>query len=1311
MKAWRALAYCVNKLWLLLAILLVTAALLLSAVRLSLPYLDHYRTDIELFIQEHYGQEVTIGALNARWTHFGPALVLEEMALVTDESLPFELELGEVQVVLSFWQSLAARQLVFEEFELDDVVVDIYAQKRQTGNLPIIRALENLLLNQLEHFEVRNSTLNLHTADGRERTIHIEGLRWLNRSGMRQATGRFSVPDVTANHLNFIAEFDSKSEHALTGNLYVEASRLDISPWIAQLTSTADIVRAEFNLRGWIEFENARFIHGQVHFDKNHLEWQRGTDTHTLSTSATTWLLTPQEGGWLMNSEPLQVTIDGQAWPIAAVAWEYQDGQHLWNLDTLEIRNFGPVWSLFGSPGEEVRQWSSGLQPQGHIEAFKVRLSPQREWQFYVQANDLSWQHHRGIPGVSGLSFEFWSDAQRGRFEIKGEDVSLLFPSTFKQAQELSRLEWSGYWERDASGWSLRIPNARISLPQFDLIQDFRLAGGEGKTPTVEWAVGTSSRNMPALNALAYLPLQLGDKLNGYLRQAINEGVLDELSMVWRGSLVDFPYKAGEGVFQAKAALTNLNFSFRTDWLPLEADRAVVYYQNETLRINAAQASIGGVAARNVQVRLPELLSAERWMHVSAEVAGNAAAAQQVFAHSSLKDSVGAALEQVVAHGDISGQFQLSVPFFDGADTQLEASVSLMPQRIHFAAINTDLENVSGLLRIRNGGLSFQPETAEWHGIPLTLAVTGTPTEQGYQVAADVRGEWGMTAVADAFPAAPVLQHMSGEIATTATFEMNLHKETGFDYLWDMRTNLTGVESKLPEPFHKQPGEIWFWQTQLAGDNEGLRLTTGIENVVSLEGRLTLGEKGFHAAQVRVGPVPEKPLPEQGLALHVKSEQVDIAQWLTLFNRWEETVEALPAADTPSTSLLSYLPESSQFTADIATLNAWTQRFHTVDVDLTKQDSHWFGQLNADETRMTLDYAEHSDAIRVNADFLELSAFTSEQDDAANEEKPIVPERGLVESNWLARIPAIEMTCRICRYDGKDLGRVTFGLDGRFEGEQLRHLRLLKSGTRLDLKGGWTVQNERVASHIEGEFNTSNISALLLGWGTNSVVQDSAVNVKGSLGWSGSLVELNRETLNGNLTYTLGAGYLRDVNDGGARLLSVLSLESILRKLTLDFRDIFARGMFYSSFGGTLDIHQGTVSTSDTEMIGAAGDLTVAGTTDLVTEALDYQLSFTPKVTSSLPVLLAWMINPPSGLAALVIDRVLHEAKVISRLEYQVSGTVSAPVVTEVKRDAKNVELPEEELRKLEETLEQPEPDETQGLPETMDEEQEHGNG
>lgn len=1314
MIVWRGLLYVVNKLWLVLAILLVALALLLSAARMALPHLENYRLSIEQTILKQYGQEVKIGALNAKWTHQGPTLVLEKVTLATDKNVPFALELGEIQVALSFWHTVWNRQLVFEEFVLNDLVVDLYQQENNSQDFPLIDALEKLLLQQLEHFEIKNSTLNFYTLDGRMSTIRIEGLRWLNRDGTRQATGRFSIPDVTANHLNFIAEFDSKSARAVTGSLYVEASRLDISPWLTQFIQTADLDRAEFNLRGWVDFDQMQFVSGQVDFGTNHFAWRHDESAHSLTTNPTRWLLTPQEQGWLMNSEPLTVHLDEQTWQIAEVAWEYKAGEHLWNLAELELGDFGPVWSLFGSPGEEVRAWSAGLQPSGHITAFKTKLTAAHEWQFYVAARDLSWQPYRGIPGISGLGFEFWSTAERGRFELAGHEVFLESPSTFSAPQILTELRWLGFWERDQEGWSLRLPNAQFNLPKAELIQDFRVSGGKNKEPIVEWSVGTVSHGMLALDTLALLPLQVGEELAQYLHEAIQAGVLDELSMAWRGSLANFPYRAGEGIFQAQAILSDLNFQFQPDWLPLTTAQAVLHYDNETLTISAVEAQIGAVTATQVQAQLPDLLSSQRWLHVYAQVAGEATAAQQVFQQSPLAPSIGAALEQVVLSGAVQGEFRLSVPFFAAAEVQVKGEVEVLPQQVHLAAIHTDLTDLSGVLRFNNTYLEFKPHTAYWQSLPLKFQVTGNLFAEGYQLQAEVAGAWPMTSMQDAFPSVPLFEHFRGELASRANFELWLDGESGFTYQWDMRTDLTAIEGNLPPPFVKAPGEMWFWDTQVIGNEHELLIHSALADKLQFTGQLMLGAEQLQAALLQIGGHSAE-LPKQGMTLQFIGEQLALAPWLEHWLAWEEQVAQLPANQVSEFNLRAYLPEVSRIKLAAEQLDVWGQVFTSVEADLQKQVGHWQGELNADQTRMTLAYSEQSDAQAIHADFLELTAWqwplTTRVDTvtvaeltanavdaeskvlvesvAVDQEAPVaqMPTSQTLASNWLEQIPPLDFICRICRYDNKDLGRVTFALDRRLEGEQLRHFRILKTGTRLELKGGWQGEPEQLTSSLTGTFNTKNVSSLLQEWGADSVVRDSELNVTGQLQWVGPLLGFNRASLNGELQYHLGAGYLRNVSDGGARLLSVLSLDSIVRKLTLDFRDIFARGLFFSNFSGDLSVEQALVSTQNTEMIGAAGDLSVKGTTHLLTEQVDYQLTYTPKVTSSLPVLLAWMVNPPSGLAALVIDRVLHDAKVISRLQYQITGTMSEPVVTEVRRDAKTIDLPEEELRQqLEQT-------------------------
>lgn len=63
-------------------------------------------------------------------------------------------------------------------------------------------------------------------------------------------------------------------------------------------------------------------------------------------------------------------------------------------------------------------------------------------------------------------------------------------------------------------------------------------------------------------------------------------------------------------------------------------------------------------------------------------------------------------------------------------------------------------------------------------------------------------------------------------------------------------------------------------------------------------------------------------------------------------------------------------------------------------------------------------------------------------------------------------------------------------------------------------------------------------------------------------------------------------------------------------------------------------------------------------------------------MTGNLPVLVYFMVNPPTALAALALDQVLTSAKVISNVNYSVTGTIDKPVVSEIGRDSADVELP-----------------------------------
>lgn len=284
--------------------------------------------------------------------------------------------------------------------------------------------------------------------------------------------------------------------------------------------------------------------------------------------------------------------------------------------------------------------------------------------------------------------------------------------------------------------------------------------------------------------------------------------------------------------------------------------------------------------------------------------------------------------------------------------------------------------------------------------------------------------------------------------------------------------------------------------------------------------------------------------------------------------------------------------------------------------------------------------------------------------------------------NWLGKVPPVTVNCRSCRINEHNLGEVDLAISPieatpQVKGFTIDRLNVTRNGDSIQANGVWRYENEQAYSELNGRLNTSDLGELLRQFGIETAIRDSSANIEFDLSWDDHLHQPSWPSLDGEISWSLGKGYLAEVSDGGARIFSILSLDSILRKLTLDFRDIFSQGMFFTELSGSAAIEDGVAQTDDARLLGSAGDMDIRGWTDMASGELNYNLTYAPKVTSSLPVILAWMVNPPSGLAALLIDKVLHDAKVISKLRYEVTGTIDNPVVREIERDSRPVDLPE----------------------------------
>jgi uncharacterized protein YhdP len=131
----------------------------------------------------------------------------------------------------------------------------------------------------------------------------------------------------------------------------------------------------------------------------------------------------------------------------------------------------------------------------------------------------------------------------------------------------------------------------------------------------------------------------------------------------------------------------------------------------------------------------------------------------------------------------------------------------------------------------------------------------------------------------------------------------------------------------------------------------------------------------------------------------------------------------------------------------------------------------------------------------------------------------------------------------------------------------------------------------------------------------------------------------------------------------------VLSLQSLPRRLALDFRDVFTEGFAFDFVRGDVRIERGIAQSNNLQMKGVNAAVLMDGRADLLQETQDLRVVVVPEINAGTASLIATAINPAIGLgsflAQIFLRRPLMEA---ATQEFHVDGTWVDPRVSKVSR-------------------------------------------
>jgi uncharacterized protein YhdP len=162
--------------------------------------------------------------------------------------------------------------------------------------------------------------------------------------------------------------------------------------------------------------------------------------------------------------------------------------------------------------------------------------------------------------------------------------------------------------------------------------------------------------------------------------------------------------------------------------------------------------------------------------------------------------------------------------------------------------------------------------------------------------------------------------------------------------------------------------------------------------------------------------------------------------------------------------------------------------------------------------------------------------------------------------------------------------------------------------------------------------------------------------------------------LNGKVSISLKDGVFAHVTSRSARLLELLSLQSLQRLLSLNFRvgDEFKDGFPWNTIAGNLLVEAGVVKSQDLVVRSPVASITLTGGSDLDKKVWDMQADVRPRFDlSGTAVATAFVVNPLAGLSALLTQYVLRNPieKAMS-VQYRVSGPWDDPILEPIEAPA-----------------------------------------
>lgn len=1242
------------------AVLVIGLAVLVGLGRLLVPYADELRPLIESRLSAAVNGEVTIEEIKADWPGFLPSVTVKGLTVTAPEREPLFLELAVLEV---HWTNLfrsndvvANMALVGSELKLTQDVDGQWAwaiqslvppsdpnpsdpNEASSGDIQSLKSSRSEEIPSWLGISLRDASLQVEPWGQSPLSIRVTEADFSRQGDQYRLSGWLAASLDGREEVRFKVWMRQRQGQWVEGRAWLKAEELTLDDGLMGSGVLAG-VSSEGTISGeaWLNWDKNQ---GAVLDTELSIQGDSGIVSTTIK--ATRRPNEAQGRSWAIEIREMNLNRRSVMQGVAWARTEYAQAM------AVEFIDLGLLHRALGPWFRGLENWPTVLS--GTIQ--QVALGADLDYRFHHAAGEVrSFGIELNKPSleVSGLDLDFG---------LSGDQLTLTFDGA-------PTFQWTDVIDSDvvANAFSGR---ATISRQTIEL-NALRLETSNLSTQ-IDGAVYLRANKKPFLDLLIQAPRIESVDVRPYLpRRIIPAPAMAWLdrALVFMGradgqALLHFPlglktadFKPGH--FWAEVNFEGLELDYQATW-PMAnqvAGQAVFLGQGFSAKVD--QAEVAGLNLRASRVDIQRFSDPVIDLDLVGE---NIGANELSHALGDLPianwDSVFGPLEW---RGSLDAHVNLKYPVRDRSRWSIEGAVG-------FQGNDLTIQNTPVSLSALMGDISISRQGINSDGLRATVQdqVVRLDAQVDWAEGAKLRvdtsidlGKW--------VRAQKGTEWLQARVNGQSDVSISLYRDIETKALAvEVMSSLAGVTIGLPAPITKQAEDSWPTRIRLLKTQQGDQWYAEIEDRWALSWMPALG--GWSAAmRFGLGDPPRATQESMGLVWDGEVQELDVGAWRNVLD------ESLSTWAPNQGSVVDWADQTfgGRISGQVAVgaLNVPGVAVAPAQLEMSWSEAQWVMSVDGASIRgevLIPTQQASGRAVVVDLEHLYLLA-----DDPELEAEPVEPPTLTDPRN----VTPLTLLVRSLYWGDLVLGMARLETHNTNEGWEVELLDIDGPDLRLQARGRWVVVDGVPASQMQGRLSSRNFNRLIRATGYQAGLQASQATVDFDLGWPGNLLDFSLIRLNGSIDFVLRSGTIPQASPGAGRLLGLVSFSALPRRLTLDFRDVFASGLTFDAVEGRFAMAEGQATAERVVIASPVARINLTGTTDMIARSYNQSLVIEPVLGSTLPVIGGLAGGPVGAAAGLLLQSILGQPlKGVSQARYAITGPWSDPLIELV--DAKVV--------------------------------------